>query len=197
MSEKLTQEEKQLLLKLARQALESGVRGQPPPPLDQSALTAVLRAEGASFVTLTERGELRGCIGALEPSQSLAEDVREHAIAAALQDYRFPPVEEHELPQIEIEVSRLTLPQPLEYTTADDLLDKLRPGPSTGSGQAVDGVILQDGFRRATFLPQVWEKVADKEEFLSHLCLKMGAAPDLWRRKHLEVLVYQVEEFHE
>jgi AmmeMemoRadiSam system protein A len=189
MSEKLTQEEKQLLLKLARQALESGVRGQPLPPLDPVALTPTLRAEGASFVTLTERGELRGCIGALEPSQSLAEDVREHAIAAALQDYRFPPVEEHELPQIEIEVSRLTLPEPLEYTTPEDLLARLRPG--------VDGVILQDGFRRATFLPQVWEKVADKEEFLSHLCLKMGASPDLWRRKHLEVLVYHVEEFHE
>jgi AmmeMemoRadiSam system protein A len=189
MSEKFTQEEKQLLLKLARQALESGVRGQPLPPLDPVTLTPTLRAEGASFVTLTERGELRGCIGALEPSQSLAEDVREHAIAAALQDYRFPPVEEHELPQIEIEVSRLTLPEPLEYTTPEDLLARLRPG--------VDGVILQDGFLRATFLPQVWEKVADKEEFLSHLCLKMGASPDLWRRKHLEVLVYHVEEFHE
>jgi len=120
----------------------------------------------------------------LEPNQSLAEDVREHAVAAALQDYRFPPVQAEELAQIEIEVSRLTLPEPLEYKTTDDLLDKLRPG--------VDGVILRDGFRRATFLPQVWEKVADKEEFLSHLCLKMGASPDLWRRKHLEVLVYQV-----
>jgi len=171
-------------LKLARQALESGVRGQPLPPLDPSTLTPVLRAEGASFVTLTERGELRGCIDALEPNQSLAEDVREHAVAAALQDYRFPPVQAEELAQIEIEVSRLTLPEPLEYKTTDDLLDKLRPG--------VDGVILRDGFRRATFLPQVWEKVADKEEFLSHLCLKMGASPDLWRRKHLEVLVYQV-----
>ena len=189
MSGKLTQEEKKLLLKLARQALESGVRGQPLPPLDQSTLTPALRADGASFVTLTVRGELRGCIGALEPCQSLAEDVREHAIAAALQDYRFSAVEEHELPQIEIEVSRLSLPEPLDYTTAEDLLARLRPG--------VDGVILQDGFRRATFLPQVWEKVADKEEFLDHLCMKMGAAADTWRRKHLEVLVYQVEEFHE
>jgi len=189
MSEKLTQEEKQLLLKLARQALESGARGQPLPPLDQSTLTSALRAEGASFVTLTEGGELRGCVGALEPNQSLVEDVREHAVAAALQDYRFPPVQADELAGIEIEVSRLTLPEPFDYTTADDLLARLRPG--------VDGVILRDGFRRATFLPQVWEKVADKEEFLSHLCLKMGASPELWRRKHLEVLVYQVEEFRE
>ncbi|MDI6769718.1 MAG: AmmeMemoRadiSam system protein A [Anaerolineales bacterium] len=185
----LTLEEKQTLLRLSRQALESGVRGQTLPALDAATLSPTLRADGASFVTLTVRGELRGCIGVLEPYQSLAEDVREHAIAAALQDYRFPPVEEHELAQIEIEVSRLTLPEPLEYTTAEDLLASLRPG--------VDGVILQDGFRRATFLPQVWEKVADKEEFLDHLCMKMGASPDFWRRKHLEVLVYQVEEFHE
>lgn len=185
----LTLEEKQTLLRLARQALESGVRGQPLPALDPATLSPSLRADGASFVTLTVQDELRGCIGTLEPCQSLAEDVREHAIAAALQDYRFPPVEENELAQIKIEVSHLSLPEPLEYTTAEDLLARLRPG--------VDGVILRDGFRQATFLPQVWEKVADKEEFLSHLCLKMGASPDLWRRKHLEVLVYQVEEFHE
>jgi len=189
MSEKLTQDEKQTLLKLARASLEAGVRGQPLPPLDPAALTPALRAEGASFVTLTVGGELRGCIGALEPYQSLAEDVREHAVAAALQDYRFPSVRPGELPKIAVEVSRLTMPELLDYTNADDLLAKLRPG--------VDGVILRDGVRRATFLPQVWEKVADKDEFLSHLCLKMGAAPDLWRRKHLEVLVYQVEEFHE
>ncbi len=185
----LTLEEKQTLLRLARQALENGVRGHPLPALEPAALTPALRADGTSFVTLTVQGELRGCIGALEPYQSLAEDVREHAVAAALQDYRFPPVEAHELPLIEIEISRLTLPEPLDYTTPADLLAKLHPG--------VDGVILRDGFHRATFLPQVWEKVTDKEEFLSHLCLKMGAAPDLWRQKHVEVLVYQVEEFHE
>lgn len=189
METKLTPEEKQTLLRLARQALEAGVRGQPLPPLDPTALTPALRAQGASFVTLTVRGELRGCIGALEPRQPLAEDVREHAVAAALEDYRFPPVREAELPEISIEVSRLTLPQPLDYRDADDLLEKLRPG--------VDGVILRDGFRRATFLPQVWEKIPDKADFLSNLCYKMGVAPDTWRKKRLEVLVYQVEEFHE
>ncbi len=189
MTDQLTLEEKQRLLTLARQALEHGVRGQPLPAIEDASLTPTLRANGASFVTLTVRGNLRGCIGALEPYQSLAEDVREHAIAAALEDYRFPPVQERELADIHIEVSRLTQPVPLEYSTADDLLAKLRPG--------VDGVILKDGFRRATFLPQVWEKVADKEEFLSHLCMKMGAPSDQWKRKHLDVLVYQVEEFHE
>ncbi|MEZ0396733.1 MAG: AmmeMemoRadiSam system protein A [Anaerolineales bacterium] len=189
MDDRLNDEEKRYLLKLARQALEAGVRGQPLPPLDPAALTPRLRAPGASFVTLTKHGALRGCIGALEPYQSLAEDVREHAVAAALEDYRFPNVRPEELAEIYIEVSRLTLPVPLDYRDPDDLLAKLRPG--------VDGVILRDGWRRATFLPQVWEKISDKAEFLDNLCYKMGVPPDTWRRKHLEVLTYQVEEFHE
>ena len=189
MGEQLTPEEKQTLLRLARQALETGVRGGRLPPLDKASLTPSLRLEGASFVTLTVGGNLRGCIGALEAYQPLAEDVREHAVAAALEDYRFPTVQESELAGIEIEVSRLTVPVPLKYTDADDLLARLHPG--------VDGVILRDGFRRATFLPQVWEKIPEPAEFLANLCYKMGAAPDTWRRKHLEVLIYQVEEFHE
>jgi AmmeMemoRadiSam system protein A len=94
-----------------------------------------------------------------------------------------------ELAEIKVEVSRLTTPQPLEYDSTQDLLDKLSPG--------VDGVVLMDGWKRATFLPQVWEQVSGKEEFLAHLCFKMGVARDLWRRKHLDVLTYQVEEFHE
>jgi AmmeMemoRadiSam system protein A len=189
MSEKLTAEEKQTLLRLAREALESAVRGTKFPVPDQTKLTSLLRAEGAAFVTLTVHGQLRGCVGALQPYQPLAEDVCEHAAAAALQDYRFPPVKPDELSRIRVEVSRLTLPQLLAYTNADDLLTKLRPG--------IDGVILRDGSRRATFLPQVWEQLPDKTEFLSHLCAKMGAASNLWRQKHLDVQIYQVEEFHE
>jgi len=169
MNNKLNDDEKQTLLRLARQALEDGVRRKPLPPLDRAMLTPILRAEGASFVTLTVHGNLRGCIGALEPYQSLADDVRDHAVAAALEDYRFPQVQEKELANIEIEVSRLTMPVPLEYTDADDLLKKLHPG--------LDGVILKDGSHRATFLPQVWEKLPDPAEFLSNLCYKMGAAP--------------------
>jgi len=125
----------------------------------------------------------------LEPYQPLAEDVREHAVAAALQDYRFPNVGPEELTQIEIEVSRLTSPIPLAYTTPEDLLSKLRPG--------IDGVLLHDGSRRATFLPQVWDKLPDPADFLDNLCYKMGAPSDLWRKKHLDVSIYQVEEFHE
>ena len=137
MQEKLTIEEQKILLRLAREAMERGVKGEDLPPLDESSLTPSLREEGSSFITLTVHGQLRGCIGSLEPYQSLAEDVREHAVAAALKDPRFPPVSEDELNGIQIEVSRLTRPVPLEYKDADDLLSKLCPH--------VDGVILRDG----------------------------------------------------
>ena len=189
MIEKLTLEEQKTLLRMAREAMEHAVRGEELPPLDPSELSSNLREEGASFVTLTIRGQLRGCIGALEAYQPLADDVREHAVAAALEDPRFPQVREDELSRIQVEVSRLTRPVPLEYKDAQDLLSKIRPH--------VDGVILKDGFRRATFLPQVWEKIPDPSEFLDNLCYKMGAGRDHWRRKHLDVLVYQVQEFHE
>ena len=189
MKDKLSLDEQGTLLHMARDAMERGVKGEKLPPLDDSMLTPRLREDGASFVTLTVRGQLRGCIGALEPYQPLAQDVREHAVAAALEDPRFPPVSERELSGIQIEVSRLTPPIPLDYKDAYDLLSKLRPH--------VDGVILRDGFHRATFLPQVWEKIPDPAEFLGNLCYKMGASSDLWRRKHLDVLTYEVEEFHE
>lgn len=189
MEDKLTVEEKQTLLDIARQSIASAVKGQRNPAVDPALLTSRLKEQGVSFVTLTMHGELRGCIGALEPYQSLADDVHEHAVAAAMHDPRFPPLGPDELDKIHVEVSRLGLPYPLEYSTAEDLIQKLRPH--------VDGVILRDGMRRATFLPQVWEKIPDPAKFLDNLCYKMGAAPDTWRRKHLEVLIYQVEEFRE
>jgi len=191
MQEKLTFEEQKFLLRLARESMERGVKGQELPALDLDSLPLHLREEGSSFITLASRGQLRGCIGSLEAYQPLAEDVRAHAIAAALKDPRFPAVKEDELSAIQIEISRLTRPVPLEYKDAMDLLSKLRPYE--------DGVILCDysAYHRATFLPQVWEKVPNRAEFLSNLCYKMGLDPDLWRRQHFEVLTYQVEEFHE
>src|SRR5215211_4342546 len=191
MQEKLTFEEQKFLLRLARESMERGVKGQELPALDLDSLPLHLREEGSSFITLASRGQLRGCIGSLEAYQPLAEDVRAHAIAAALKDPRFPAVKEDELSAIQIEISRLTRPVPLEYQDAKDLLSKLRPYE--------DGVILCDygAYHRATFLPQVWEKVPNRAEFLSNLCYKMGLDPDLWRRQHFEVLTYQVEEFHE
>lgn len=189
MSDLLTSEERGTLLHLAREAIEHGVRRKKLPRLDPALLTPTLREPGASFVTLTIGEGLRGCIGALDAYQSLAEDVREHARAAALEDPRFPPLSEDELSRIRIEVSRLTTPRLLEYSSADDLLKKLHPH--------VDGVILKDGRRRATYLPQVWEKIPVPAEFLDSLCEKMGARARLWRDTKLQVYIYQVEEFHE
>jgi AmmeMemoRadiSam system protein A len=190
MHDKLTSEEQTILLRLAREAVERGVKGEQLLPLDLTSLPARLCEQGSAFITLTSHGQLRGCIGALDAYQSLAEDVREHAVGAALKDPRFPPVREDELNGIRIEISRLTPPVTLDYSDTHDLLSKLHPH--------VDGVILRDDpYRRATFLPQVWQKIPDPAEFLSNLCYKMGVEPDLWCRKHLEVLTYQVEEFHE
>lgn len=110
-------------------------------------------------------------------------------MAAALQDYRFPQVRPDEVPLIEIEVSVLTPKVLLAYEDAEDLLRKLRPG--------VDGVVLQDGVRKATFLPQVWDQLPRPEHFLAHLCQKMGASSNLWQLKHLTVFTYQVQEFQE
>jgi AmmeMemoRadiSam system protein A len=186
----LTAEERQQLLSLARRAVQAAAERREPPVITPEAFSSRLFQQGASFVTLTEAdGELRGCIGALEAYRPLVEDVCEHAAAAAVHDFRFPPVAPYEVPGLQIEISRLGAPQPLAYSGPADLLARLRPG--------VDGVILRDGLRRATFLPQVWEKVSNAEEFLSHLCMKMGAPASLWRRKKLDVQIYQVEEFHE
>jgi AmmeMemoRadiSam system protein A len=189
MTDQLTDGEKQILLRLAREAMEHAVKRKKLPVLDVNSLTPQLRENGASFVTITINDNLRGCIGALEAYQSLAEDVREHAIAAALKDPRFPPVVESELNRIKLEVSRLTAPRLLEYSSGEELLVKLNPH--------VDGVILKDGRRRATFLPQVWQKIPSAADFLDHLCDKMGARKNLWRDTKLEVFTYQVEEFHE
>jgi AmmeMemoRadiSam system protein A len=154
-----------------------------------AALSEELRSPGASFVTLTIGGGLRGCIGSIEPRQPLALDVQENALSAAFRDPRFPPLRREELDQVHIEVSVLTRPQPLDYTDPDDLLARLRPH--------VDGVIIERGWHRATFLPQVWEKLPDPHEFLAHLCLKAGLPSDDYRRPGLQVQTYQVEKFGE
>ena len=108
---------------------------------------------------------------------------------AALEDPRFPPVQAAELGTIRLEISRLTAPQPLAYSSADDLIKKLKPHQ--------DGVILKKNGRRATFLPQVWEKIPDPPEFLERLCQKMGLDANAWRTTPMDVLTYQVEEFQE
>jgi len=185
----LSEAEKKQLLDLARQSIDLAVNGRPPLQLLLSEFSTALQENGATFVTLTKGGALRGCIGILEACQPLVQDVCEHAMAAAMSDFRFPTVNPDEVPELTIEISRLTTLQPLGYETPLDILDLLRPH--------IDGVVLQDGPRRATFLPQVWKKIPDPEDFLSHLCQKMGASGSLWREKVLDVSVYQVEEFSE
>ncbi len=185
----LSNKDKSVLLRIARWAICEAVRKEGITPIELKNLSPLLQQDGASFVTLTKQGGLRGCIGSLEAYQPLAMDVQEHAIAAALHDFRFPQVSPDELNEIDIEISRLTSPVEISYATPQHLVEKLRPG--------VDGVILQDGAHMATFLPQVWEKLPEPEEFLAHLCQKMGARPDLWRRHLLKVSTYQVEEFEE
>jgi hypothetical protein len=189
MSERLTDGEKQTLLKLARESIELVVQEKTLPKLNLDSFTPVLKQKGASFVTLTIQKKLRGCIGALEAYQPLVEDVREHAVAAALEDPRFLPVDKSELNRIRIEVSILSVPQALSYDSSEDLIKKIRPH--------VDGVTIKYGERKATFLPQVWEKIPDLSEFMNQLCYKMIGQANLWRETKLQVFTYQVEEFQE
>lgn len=185
----LSPAEHQQLLQLARQAITAVVNGQPVPQVEPASLPATLQEPRACFVTLTEGGELRGCIGGLFPEVPLYQEVLRRAAQAATDDYRFGPVRPAELPRLHIEISVLTVPQALPYVSPGDLPRHLRPGQ--------DGVTLRYRFHRATFLPQVWETVPDPEEFLSRLCDKMGEAPDLWRHTKLAVETYAVEMFEE
>lgn len=183
----LTPQERQKLIALAREAITRSVRRQELPPVDLSALSGDLRRDGASFVTLTKHGELRGCIGSLEARRPLVEDVCENAISAAFHDPRFPPVRPEELDDLRLEISVLSAPQPLSYDGPDDLIAKLRPG--------VDGVVIESGWNRATFLPQVWEKIPDAHQFMEHLCRKAYLPADAYCRPGLDVYTYQVEKF--
>lgn len=177
------------LLHLARQAIREYLKTGKKPVVVESELAAELKTERATFVTLTIGGDLRGCIGSLQAHRPLYLDVINNACSAAFGDPRFPPLDSAELEKIKIEISILTPPQLLDYEDSEDLLKKLRPG--------VDGVILGDGFLSATYLPQVWEDLPDKAEFLSSLCMKAGLARDTWEKKKLKVELYQVEKFEE
>jgi len=185
----LTAEERWVALRLARHALDSVVRTGRLPEVKPAELPVALLARRACFVTLTKHGQLRGCIGHLTAQMPLYQAIMENARAAALQDYRFEPVRPSELPEIDIEISVLTPPRPLQYKSPEELLQRLRPG--------IDGVILELGPCSATFLPQVWEKLPSKEQFLDQLCLKAGCWPGDWRRPSVSVSTYQVEAFAE
>jgi len=187
MSERLSRDEKRLLLDVAREAITRAVSGEQEKEVDLGAFPPLLREHGASFVTLTgPDGELRGCIGTVEAHVALAIDVQRNAVGSALRDPRFYPVRPKELPGLKIELSILTKPQPLVYDGPEDLLAKIRPG--------IDGIIVQKEWHRATLLPSVWAKIPDPVRFLSTLCLKAGLPEDEWRSGKVTVHVYQAEK---
>ena len=131
-----------------------------------------LQEPGATFVTLTQDGGLRGCIGSLEARLRLLDDVRANAVAAALRDPRFAPLASHELDTIRIGVSLLSPMQPMAVRDETDALAQLRVG--------IDGLVFECLGRRSTFLPQVWEQLATPRDFLGQLKAKAGFAPDFW-----------------
>lgn len=139
-----------------------------------------LRAAGACFVTLTQRGELRGCIGTLEAHRPLLNDVRANALAAAFHDPRFAPLSARELEFTDVEVSLLSPLQALSFSCEAEALAQLRPG--------LDGVVLEFGARRGTFLPQVWEQLPEASDFMAQLRRKAGLPAGFW---HDEMRLYR------
>lgn len=131
-----------------------------------------LQELGACFVTLTQQGQLRGCIGTLEARHSLLADVKANALAAALRDPRFAPLRATELEHTEIEVSLLSPMQAMRFDSEAHALAQLQPG--------IDGVVLEFERYRSTFLPQVWEQLPTASEFIAHLKHKAGLPPDFW-----------------
>jgi len=173
-----------LLLRIARQAIE-GALGRDPAEVEDPPW---LNAPGASFVTLRQGGELRGCIGTLDARRPLAEDVAANAVNAAFRDPRFLPLRESELDATEVEVSVLSPPEPLAFSDEEDALAQLRPG--------MDGVVLEYRGRGGTFLPQVWDDLPDRRDFLRHLKRKAGLPEDFWSPE-LRLHRYTVAKYRE
>jgi AmmeMemoRadiSam system protein A len=157
-----------VLLTIAR----SGIAEELGLPGRGEASHAALVQTGATFVTLKHAGKLRGCIGSIRPVRPLGVDVRANAIAAAFGDPRFPPLAVAEFEELAVEVSLLTADQPIDVVDEDELVARLRPG--------LDGLIIEYGRRRATFLPQVWDALPDPREFLAALKRKAGLPEDFW-----------------
>ena len=151
------------LLAIARQAIAHRLGRAPAPVVPDDPR---LHEKGATFVTLTMDGELRGCIGSLRRSRALGEDVIHNAVAAAMEDPRFPPLSAAEFDALTVEVSLLSEPEFLEFSGEQGLLAQLRPGE--------DGLIIFSGCRSATFLPQVWEQLPEPQQFLAALKHKAG-----------------------
>lgn len=184
----LTAEQKKTLLDLARRTLASVAAGGSLVELSASELPGRLGEMQACFVTFKKASALRGCMGNLIAADPLHRAVAENTRNAALRDPRFGAVSPDEVDQLRIEISVLTEPAPLPFTSPEDLLGKLRPG---------DGVVLRIGGRASTFLPQVWDHIPDKVQFLDHLSRKAGCEPSAWRGGDVSVSVYHVQSFEE
>ena len=184
-----TAADRRYLLGLARETVRAVAAGGSPPKVSTKDLAPEFTAPKGCFVTLTRHGSLRGCIGNLSARGPLVNAVIDNARSAALNDPRFPPVSPGEVGQLEIEISVLTTPRPLPFSSSAELLEKLRPHE--------DGVVLQIGDRAATYLPQVWDQLPDKVEFLNSLAEKAGCDRPDWRLPGTSVLIYHVEAFKE
>lgn len=178
-----TRAEKQQLLDIARVSIVAAAHRQPLPSIELEDLPPALRQSAACFITIHINDALRGCTGNLVAQRPLAVEVNRMAVQTAMNDPRFPPVTPNEVPRLDIEISVLTPPLLLTYDSSEELCSKLRPG--------IDGVTLRQGIHRATFLPQVWERIPEPERFLSFLSRKMGLATDAWRNGDMQVEVYQ------
>lgn len=183
----LAPEARRRLLALAFESIERGLIGERL-TIDRTGLPEALTARRASFVTLHLERELRGCIGTLEAVRALADDVAANAYSAAFEDRRFLPLSRGEFGRLHVHISILSPPQAIACTSEADLLAQLRP--------QVDGLIIEEGFMRGTFLPSVWEQLPDPREFLGHLKRKAGMPVDYWSTR-IRVRRYTVESFHE
>ncbi len=171
MKQDFAPEHRRTLLDLAGAAIEKGLGGGCL-AVRASDYPEPLRVPRATFVTLHVGSELRGCIGTLDVRRTLVEDVAHNARAAAFEDPRFPPLGHAEFERLDIHISVLSLPEPVTFGSEEDLLRQLRPH--------MDGLILQAGLHRGTFLPSVWEQLPDPREFLRHLKRKAGLPADYW-----------------
>ena len=176
------------LMSVARRSIEHGLLTGQPLVVIPSEYHRDLKAVRASFVTLQLHGQLCGCIGHLEAVQPMVVDVAENAFAAAFRDPRFNPLTEVEWPDVDVHLSLLTPPEPMQFTDEADLVSQIQPGE--------DGLILQDGPNRGTFLPSVWESLPDPVDFLVQLKYKAGLAANHWSDR-MEVYRYRTESFGE
>lgn len=184
----LTASDKTFLAQFARSVIQEALNKGEKIPKPETLSAAVHEKRGC-FVTLHQHKNLRGCIGTIEPEQTLLKGVEENALNAAFRDPRFSPLSAQELSSVDIEVSVLTVPKRLNFKDAEDLKSQLKPG--------IHGVILSKGWQRATFLPQVWQQLPDTEVFLQHLCQKAGMKSCCWKDPDTVVEVYEAEYFSE